>query len=162
MFWKSHSTVRETLDQKAGGSSEPISLVERFICGVFPDEISDSLIHARAQSHNDVLDCPILVLGRCPVRKKFVIATTSQRLERKKADTGGDSLTSLQRILYFRFVFSRQRGRVLSQEFEDIVPDKIFAILVSDSENFNNTEWVKLDGEIGVLDHQILCRVSCA
>lgn len=115
-------------------------MLDEIICGIFPDATPCSLIHAGAQRHNDVLDRPILVLSRCPVGEKFVVATTSQRLERKEADAGGDSLTSLQRILYLRFIFSRQRCSVLGQEFEDVVPDKIFTILVSDSKNFNNTE----------------------
>ena len=51
------------------------------------------------------------------------------------------------------FVFSRQRGRVLRQEFEYVATNKIVAALIGYSQNIYNAERVVRDGKAVVFDY---------
>ena len=65
-----------------------------------------------------------------------------------------------QGILHLRSVLSRQRRRVLCQEFENVASNKVMAALIGDTQNVYNAERVMRDTETVIFDYKVLQEVN--
>lgn len=89
---------------------------------------------------------------------ELIITIPRQRPQRKQIDARRNRLPLPQRLFDFILELPWQRRRMLSQELENIVADKILVATVRDAEDIGYANGVELDGE-GVVGYDNVLEI---
>lgn len=81
------------------------------------------------------------------MRIEFIVSMPCQRPQREQVEAGRNRLPLPQGLLDFGFELSWQSRGMLTEEFEDVIPNELVVAAIRNAEHVGDAKGVKVYGE---------------